>query len=53
MIRGKSSQTGPSETSGISFLSEGTTRVGKVIDLIVKIEPPPSGRSTFLAKREC
>jgi hypothetical protein len=39
-------------------MSEGATnqvdwRAGMVADLIEKIEPPPSGRSTFLAKREC
>jgi hypothetical protein len=53
MIRGKSSQTGPSEMVGIAFVSEGAARDGKVADLIAKIEPPASGRSTFLAKREC
>jgi hypothetical protein len=54
IIRGKSSQTGPSESAGIAFKSEGAARVdSKVAALIAKIEPSPSGRSTFLAKREC
>jgi hypothetical protein len=53
MIIGKSSQTGPSEMAGITFVLEGATIAGKVTDLIVKIKPPPSGRSTFLTKREC
>jgi hypothetical protein len=43
---------------GIAFVSEGAAnqvdwRAGMVADLIAKIEPPPGGRSTFLAKREC
>jgi hypothetical protein len=37
----------------ITFVSEGEARVGKVADMIVNIEPPTSGKSTFLAKREC
>jgi hypothetical protein len=58
MIRGKSSKTGPSKMAGIDFVSEGATnqvdwRAAMVADLIAKIEPPPGGRSTFLAKREC
>jgi hypothetical protein len=53
MIKGKSSQIGPSKMEAITFVSEGATRAGKVADLITKIEPPPSGRSTFLTKREC
>jgi hypothetical protein len=58
MIRGKFSQTGSSEMVGIDFVSKGATnwvdwRTDMVENLIVKIEPPPGGRSTFLAKREC
>jgi hypothetical protein len=42
----------------IAFCSKGAAnqvywREAMVADLIVKIEPHPSGRSTFLAKREC
>jgi hypothetical protein len=58
MIRGKSSKQGLSEMAWIAFVSVGATnqvdwRASMVVDLIVKIEPPPGGRSTFLAKREC
>ena len=47
-----------SEMAWIAFVSEGATnqvdwRATMVADLITKIEPPSSGRSTFLAKREC
>jgi hypothetical protein len=56
--KGKSSKKGPSEMAGIAFVSEGATnqvdwRAAMVADLIAKTEPPPGGRSTFLAKREC
>jgi hypothetical protein len=53
MVKEKSSQTSPSETIGIAFVSEGASRDGTVADLIAKTEPPPGGTSTFLAKREC
>jgi hypothetical protein len=58
MIRGKSSQKGPSKMAGITFVSEGVSnqvdwREGMVVDLIVKVETPPGGRSTFLSRREC
>ena len=58
MIRGKSSKTSLSEMVGIAFVSEGATnqvdwRAVMVADVIMKIEPPPGGGSTFLAKREC
>jgi hypothetical protein len=36
MIKGKSSQTGPSEMAGIAFMSERATRAGKVEHLISK-----------------
>jgi hypothetical protein len=58
MIKGKSSKTGSSEMAGITSVSEGAAnqvdwRATMVVDLTMKIEPPPGGRSTFLAKREC
>jgi hypothetical protein len=58
MIRGKSSKMGPSKMAGTTSVSEGTInrvdwRATMVIDLIMKREPPPGGRSTFLVKREC
>jgi hypothetical protein len=58
MIRGKSSKTGLSEMAGIAFVSEGATnqvdwRATVVANLKAKAEPPPSGRITFLTKREC
>jgi hypothetical protein len=53
MIRGKYLQTGLSKTTGITFVLEGATKASKVADLIETIEPPPSGISTFFAKREC
>ena len=46
-------QTGPSESTGIAFESEGASRVDKMATLIAKIEPSLSGISTFFAKREC
>ena len=48
IIKGKSSQIGLSESTGIDFKSEGATKAGKVATLIVKIEPPLSGKSTLL-----
>jgi hypothetical protein len=58
MILGKSSKMGPSEMAKITFVSEGAANqvdwtTNMVADLIAKIEPPPGGRSTFLANREC
>jgi hypothetical protein len=49
---------GLSEMAGIDFVSEGATnevdwRETMVADLTGKTGPPPGGRSTFLAKREC
>ena len=57
-IGSKSSQPGRSEMAGIDFVLEGATnqvdwREGMLAYLIVKIEPPLGGRSTFLVKREC
>jgi hypothetical protein len=59
MFKGnKSSKKGLNEMAGIAFISEGATnqvdwRAAMVADMIAKTEPPPGGRSTFLAKREC
>jgi hypothetical protein len=44
--------------SRIAFVSKGVAnqvdwRVTMVADLVAKTEPPPGGRSTFLANREC
>jgi hypothetical protein len=58
MTKGKSLKTGMTKMAGIAFVSEGAAnrvvwRAAMVANLITKTEPPPSGRSTFLAKREC
>jgi hypothetical protein len=49
---------GSSEMEAIAFILEGATnkvdwRATMVVDMIAKREPPQSGRSIFLAKREC
>jgi hypothetical protein len=58
MIKEKSLMMGPSEMARIVFASEGATnhvywKATMVVDLTTKTEPPPGGRTTFLAKREC
>jgi hypothetical protein len=56
-IGNKSSQPSPSEMTRIAFVLEGEAnqvdwRARMVAYMIAKIEPPSSGRSTFLTKRE-
>jgi hypothetical protein len=59
MFRGSESlEIGQIIMAEIASVSEGTTnqvywRADMVADRVAKIEQNPSGRSTFLAKREC
>jgi hypothetical protein len=54
MYKGKSSKKSLNEMVKIAFILEGAiNQVDWRVVMVVTTQPPPSGKKTFIAKREC